>query len=1209
MSLAYGFVWSTGKSLMKYMLQNTGSSNLDYTRVAGWALGEGEWDGCNELWINDTKTWTSEWDDPTQFHFHRGADAVIGSGLTPSSVGPDQGVDSFFSSFPSAVQPLTFNRIACYFIKRKQPIPHQANTHQDDPSQWTDCNPVGLWRALRTRIFDDQGRMTGYAFNTNCAWHFVDVLLRRKIMQDYNISLSHGPDDLTPEVRARFDWGSISEAAQYFDDLLANGRRRFTGSYAFSTQTSLNAILEQILLCCRSYMQEYAGKIYLVCDKPRPSVFIFSRQHVLSLEPNDQALHATANRFIGKFRDLLIPTAATIASISCADHRNPVVTTELPHCFSKDDALAIGGTDSPYDGTWVIASVPSGTSVNTLTLRSKGLNYPAYIGAGGKIGLMQSRFKERTVQYHHKANQLARGAIGLNLPRVRNKVKQEMDFSVSTFDQVSRITKYERMRQLGPDTTPYVTPPTLALRVPFFSQDANGHLAPAVQPGDHVTVDDTASFPYAGEYEVLDREVVPPSVRNAGGGASRGPDSEPGEIRFTLGNYSDDNFPDSSDDEAASWSSVPGSDPGNDGFSTTIDLSGNGLLTFFSGALASGSVIQLPSLGFNPSNFLNIVSPQGYIERGHPMHVIQQCAADANRRIALNYEDGSRNVWNGDLNYLGMTWRAGAEAASTLQIGTMTFLVATLLGGEKVCIGTGVMADGGTVLLPDGFTLNQAFAIATPHDTPAYAAGDNRAHGVGSFVDAQGVVHLNYQDGEGHVWHGNAGVFVFAWQNNSGAVQVANITGGKWATITLPNGMTFGAGCATLASGTKFEIPASAGNANSLQGIVTPRTFDIVDHPAHGVGACYLDVNAKAVLMFEDGEGHQWGGTADVLALFYERGAVSVALTPNTAIIAPSATQQFTATVTGSDNTAVSWNVDGIAGGSSAVGTIDANGLYTAPAAGGQHAVTATSQASATSSSSAIITVSGSQGVTLAITPSYASLSPWDQTKFAATVSGSSSQGVNWFVNGMAGGNTTVGTIAADGTFTAYGSGTFRITAVWQGDPSVSGSASVSVGSTDIGDLGGGTRVGCPVDSMWLDPEMQAAAIIVGQEADCLHRETSEGYRAPLLRRRSDLAECVRLTAADGTVFECSVTTPFELPDGVTIWSPNMLGKPVATDAGPGTPIGWSSIIKLERIGAHPVSLLDFGGRIFAAGKEQNGRRMYSHNIAKTMAMMMDDTS
>ena len=44
------------------------------------------------------------------------------------------------------------------------------------------------------------------------------------------------------------------------------------------------------------------------------------------------------------------------------------------------------------------------------------------------------------------------------------------------------------------------------------------------------------------------------------------------------------------------------------------------------------------------------------------------------------------------------------------------------------------------------------------------------------------------------------------------------------------------------------------------------------------------------------------------------------------------ATTQFTAAVTNTSNTAVSWQVNGITGGSTATGTISAGGLYTAPA-------------------------------------------------------------------------------------------------------------------------------------------------------------------------------------------------------------------------------------------------------------------------------------
>ena len=59
--------------------------------------------------------------------------------------------------------------------------------------------------------------------------------------------------------------------------------------------------------------------------------------------------------------------------------------------------------------------------------------------------------------------------------------------------------------------------------------------------------------------------------------------------------------------------------------------------------------------------------------------------------------------------------------------------------------------------------------------------------------------------------------------------------------------------------------------------------------------------------------------------------AVTVSVAPSNVTVAPLATQIFTATVTNSANTGVTWSVNGIAGGSAVVGTISASGLFTAP--------------------------------------------------------------------------------------------------------------------------------------------------------------------------------------------------------------------------------------------------------------------------------------
>jgi hypothetical protein len=84
---------------------------------------------------------------------------------------------------------------------------------------------------------------------------------------------------------------------------------------------------------------------------------------------------------------------------------------------------------------------------------------------------------------------------------------------------------------------------------------------------------------------------------------------------------------------------------------------------------------------------------------------------------------------------------------------------------------------------------------------------------------------------------------------------------------------------------------------------------------------------------------------------------------PAAAVVISTQTQQFTATVTGTTNTAVNWSVDGTAGGSTANGTVSSSGLYTPPATGGTHTVTATSAASSTATASATVAVTDLPGV------------------------------------------------------------------------------------------------------------------------------------------------------------------------------------------------------------------------------------------------------
>ncbi len=112
-------------------------------------------------------------------------------------------------------------------------------------------------------------------------------------------------------------------------------------------------------------------------------------------------------------------------------------------------------------------------------------------------------------------------------------------------------------------------------------------------------------------------------------------------------------------------------------------------------------------------------------------------------------------------------------------------------------------------------------------------------------------------------------------------------------------------------------------------------------------------------LTVTDSQGAQ--GSADVGV---STPVVTVTVSPSTASVsAGGGTQAFTATVENTSNTAVTWQVDGVTGGNSTVGTISTSGLYTAPARVPSSAtvtVTAKSDADTTRSDSAQVTITQS---------------------------------------------------------------------------------------------------------------------------------------------------------------------------------------------------------------------------------------------------------
>jgi hypothetical protein len=182
---------------------------------------------------------------------------------------------------------------------------------------------------------------------------------------------------------------------------------------------------------------------------------------------------------------------------------------------------------------------------------------------------------------------------------------------------------------------------------------------------------------------------------------------------------------------------------------------------------------------------------------------------------------------------------------------------------------------------------------------------------------------------------------------------------------------------------------------------------------------------------------------------------VSVTVSPPIATVKAGSEFFFHAKVSGSTNTAVTWQVNGISGGNSTLGTIDNAGLYTAPAfppAPPSVNVTAVSTADASKSDSADVTVT----INITVVPAIASLlistpqCPVSQP-FTAVVSGTSNPAVTWNLTGLPSGSggPAFGTLSADGLYTAPSTipspPNFSVAATSQADPTQTAAASLTI--------------------------------------------------------------------------------------------------------------------------------------------------------------------
>ena len=196
---------------------------------------------------------------------------------------------------------------------------------------------------------------------------------------------------------------------------------------------------------------------------------------------------------------------------------------------------------------------------------------------------------------------------------------------------------------------------------------------------------------------------------------------------------------------------------------------------------------------------------------------------------------------------------------------------------------------------------------------------------------------------------------------------------------------------------------------------------------------------------------------------------ISVVVSPATATVIQGGTQQFTAGVTGTSTTTVTWEVCSGAPNitpaptcnDASLGVVNQNGLYTAPLTipnPNSVVVVATSTVNVNDFGTSTVTIDSGTRVrvipanfscTDVSPPGSATIGPNQTFALIACVTGTQNAAVNWSVNNVAGGNSTTGFITPGGVYTAPATspGAITITATSQQDATESGTFTITVGA------------------------------------------------------------------------------------------------------------------------------------------------------------------
>jgi hypothetical protein len=231
----------------------------------------------------------------------------------------------------------------------------------------------------------------------------------------------------------------------------------------------------------------------------------------------------------------------------------------------------------------------------------------------------------------------------------------------------------------------------------------------------------------------------------------------------------------------------------------------------------------------------------------------------------------------------------------------------------------------------------------------------------------------------------------------------------KAPVVTLsPGDMTLEGGGQQQFTPTVSYVPAGQnGVAWTLDGL---GTISAGLYQAPGLIGTHQGAIIKAISVFDSTKSAQVVVTMDPIV---------IGVTPENVTKYPEETHQFTASVANHVNKAVTWSVTGTSCGGGACGTVDANGLYSAPSSISSEFtvnVVATSVADNSKTDAGIVNL---KPITVTISPKTASVKVTTTQQFSASVQGGTNTNVTWSVSGTGCTGNTCGTINSTGLYTA----------------------------------------------------------------------------------------------------------------------------------------------------------------------------------------------